>query len=176
MSYKQNFIAVMLLGLSTVALNGCNDDCGCCQDAALANQHFMGPNGVQLELPPTNSPIVVPKVTLPNVTGKWSGRWESAGHPGHGGGLNCVATESGPQKWAAVFTAEFGQTKAYDVKLEGKPGSGVVLFGGSVDLGKKDGGIFTWTGQASQTEFTGKYEGGGDTGTFKMTRKDAAGK
>jgi hypothetical protein len=107
---------------------------------------------------------------MPQVSGSWAGRWESGGHPGHGGGLKCVVKEAGPQKWDAVFTAEFGPIKDYNVKLEGRPGDGAVLFGSNVDLGAKDGGIFKWTGKATATEFTGKYEGGGDTGSFKMTR------
>lgn len=106
---------------------------------------------------------------MPQVSGAWAGRWDSS-HPGHGGGLKCVVKEAGPQKWDAVFTAEFGPTKSYNVKLEGKPGDGAVLFGGKVDLGANDGGVFTWTGKATATEFTGKYEGGGDTGVFKMAR------
>ena len=105
------------------------------------------------------------------VAGKYSGRWESGTHKGHGGGLDCLVTEAGAGKWDAVFTAEFGKIKDYKIKLEGKPEGSKVVFGGKVDLGKDDGGIFTWTGHADEKEFIGQYEGGGDKGTFKMARK-----
>jgi len=104
------------------------------------------------------------------VAGKWTGRWESATHKGHGsGGLNCVVKEAAKHAWTAVFTAEFGKTKAYNVELDGTPAGDHVDFGGTIDLGKEDGGLFKWTGRATPREFSGTYEGGGDKGTFKMS-------
>ena len=161
---RSAFIAIM-----PVALLGCHSDCDCISEP------------VELKLTP---PVAPPKeeapapkpapatapAAAPQVTGKWMGTWESAGHKGHGGGLNCEATEAGPQKWAATFTATYGPTKSYQVKLEGKLVEGAVVFGGTVDLGKADGGEFKWSGKATATAFTGKYEGGGDTGTFSMVR------
>ena len=107
---------------------------------------------------------------LPEITGKWSGRWESGKHKGHGGKLDCGVTKSGENEWGAVFTAEFGKIKDYKIALKGKPAGDKVLFGGEVDLGKDDGGVFKWSGEATANEFAGKYEGGGDTGTFSMRR------
>jgi hypothetical protein len=152
----------MSLALLLVVLSGCDRDCCCSPESAKPSA--AGPSVGAITASP--KPVVP---SLPQVSGTWVGRWESGGHPGHGGGLKCEAKEAGPQKWEAVFTAEFGQTQSYNVKLEGKPGDGKVLFGGSVDLGP-GGGVFTWTGDANATEFNGKYSGGGDTGTFKMTR------
>lgn len=106
-----------------------------------------------------------------NVSGKWVGTWESTKNKGHGGGLSCDATEKAKNEWEAVFTAEFGKTKKYNVNLKGKREGDKVVFGGKVDLGKDDGGVFTWTGRATEKEFTGEYEGGGDAGSFKMARK-----
>lgn len=111
------------------------------------------------------------KPKAPQVAGKWTGTWESASDKRHSGGLSCEATSAKKNEWEAVFTAEFGKTKAYTVKLKGKPQGDKVVFGGEVDLGKADGGVFTWTGRATETEFTGEYQGGGDTGSFKMTRE-----
>jgi len=107
----------------------------------------------------------------PNVSGKWVGTWESTKNKGHGGGLSCEATEKSKNEWEAVFTAEYGKTSSYNVNLKGKAEEGKVVFGGKVDLGEKGGGVFNWTGRATATEFTGEYEGGGDTGSFKMARK-----
>ena len=117
-----------------------------------------------------DKPRVAAPAKTPDVTGKWVGRWESGKHKGHGGGLNCVVTETGRFEYAANFTAEFGKVKDYPIKLTGKPEDGKVVFGGNVDLGKEDGGVFKWTGRATKDEFSGEYEGGGDTGTFKMAR------
>jgi hypothetical protein len=106
----------------------------------------------------------------PAIEGKYEGRWESEGHKGHGGGLTCEVKKSSTNEWAAVFTAEFGKTKSYNVNLKGKPDGDKVVFGGQVDLGKDDGGVFTWKGKATDKEFNGEYEGGGDKGSFKMAR------
>ena len=116
--------------------------------------------------PPANA-VPAPS-NMPLVTGKWTGRWTTTN--GHGGGLTCETKETGPNKWEALFVAEFGYIGRYSVKLEGKPGNGEVLFGGKVDLGLGDAGIFNWTGKANATEFTGEFEGGGEKGSFKMTR------
>ena len=163
-------LKLLTLAAVLVALTGCcpesRSGCSCNMGTDSATATQMSP----VEPPSIKAAPVPIASVMPQVSGKWTGRWESGGHPGHGGGLRCEATEGGAQKWAAVFTAEFGATKAYDVKLEGKPGDGAVLFGGKIDLGVKDGGVFTWTGSATATEFSGKYEGGGDTGTFKMNR------
>lgn len=110
----------------------------------------------------------------PLVTGNWDGRWESTKHPGHGGGLKCVAVESAKDEWTATFTAEFGQSKDYKIELKGKQQGDHVAFGGEVNIGKDKGeGVFKWTGSATEKDFTGEYDGGGDVGTFKMTRPAA---
>ena len=152
------FVAFTLIGMT-----GCHSDCDCVPESA-------GAHAAPKEEAPAPKPSATASPAAPQVTGKWMGTWESAGHKGHGGGLNCEAIEAGPQKWAATFTASYGPTKSYQVKLEGKLVDGAVIFGGTVDLGKADGGNFTWTGKATATAFTGKYEGGGDTGTFAMVR------
>jgi len=107
-----------------------------------------------------------------DVSGKWRGRWQGSG--GHEGSLSCVTTQTGPQTWVAHFTAECGSSHQYTVQLKGKPmdpmfGSGpAVRFEGEVDLGPN--GLFVWTGRATSLEFSGKYQGGGGTGKFGMTR------
>jgi len=115
----------------------------------------------------------MPEPAKPQVTGSWDGRWESSGHKGHGGGLKCEATETAKGEWTAVFTAEFGRVKDYKVELKGKQEGDKVVFGGEVNIGKEKGeGVFKWSGQADGKEFSGVYEGGGDKGTFKMTRPE----
>jgi hypothetical protein len=160
------------LALTLAALTGCNRDGECCSGSTPSVDTAIAPPAPRADAkPPTLVPPPVEKAALsaPQVTGKWIGTWESNGRKGHGGGLRCEAKEAGPGKWAAVFTAEYGPTQSYNVNLDGKLGAGVVLFGGKVDLGPR-GGIFNWTGEATQTAFKGKYEGGGDTGSFQMVR------
>jgi hypothetical protein len=107
-----------------------------------------------------------------NAAGKWAGRWEGSG--GHGGTLSCFTTQTGPQTWAAHFTAECGSSHEYTVQLVGKPENPLpgsepaVRFEGEVDLGPN--GIFIWTGRATSIEFSGQYQGDGVSGTFRMTR------
>lgn len=150
MRYHAGRIICILTATAVGAFSGCNKD-----------------NESSESAPPAEKKAE----SLPKVDGKWSGRWESETHKGHGGGLTCDAVESGKQKWEATFTAEFGKTKEYKVKLDGKPGDGKVVFGGKVDLGKDDGGEFTWTGRATETEFSGEYESSNDKGSFKMKRQ-----
>ena len=108
----------------------------------------------------------------PALPSNWEGRWESAGHPGHGGGLSCVTKETAAEEWSATFSAEFGRVKDYAVVLKGKRDGEKVVFGGAVDIGKEKGeGLFKWKGAANATEFRGDYEGGGDKGTFLMKPK-----
>ena len=140
---RPNVTFVLTLVVALSLLSGCDRDCCCNSDAAPAAT-------VPSAVAPKEAPPKSAAPSLPQVAGKWEGKWASAGHPGHGGGLKCEAKESGAQKWEAVFTAEFGQTQSYNVKLDGKPGDGKVLFGGSVDLGP-GGGVFTWTGDANAT-------------------------
>lgn len=153
--------ATLLMVVSAfVILPGCNNDCCEC-DYAPASAPQTGA---------TTAKVESTGAKMPKVSGKWEGRWETEGPGGHGGGLKCVAVEDGPNKWTATFTAEFGKIASYNIKLDGKPGDGAVVFGGKVDLGIGDLGIFNWTGRATETEFTGKYVGTSDKGTFKMTR------
>lgn len=161
---------VFLLALALGTLTGCHNDCDCCRDSTVVTEAVPMKPAPRAEKPTTGTTQARVESAAPRVAGKWIGTWESIGHKGHGGGLRCEATEAGPGKWEAVFTAEYGPTKSYNVKLEGKLAGGAVLFGGKVDLGKGDGGVFTWSGEATQTAFKGKYEGGGDTGSFQMVR------
>jgi hypothetical protein len=157
MHTHSRWLSALSVTAALCALYGCNH--GCC-----------GPE----QAPPTVAPVVsvpapapTPVETKPSlVTGKWSGTWKSNG--GHSGTLACKVTDAGPMKWDAVFTAQFGITMSYPVKLEGKPGKDSVLFGGTVDLGPA--GAFTWSADANGAEFNGKYEGGGDTGGFNLKR------
>src|SRR4051812_6647870 len=130
------FLSILVCAVALSVLPGCHDDC-CCERGAVRAMEAVPPSAADhsINKESTPSPTVAPG--MPKVAGKWIGRWESVGHKGHGGGLTCEASEVGPQKWEAVFTAEFGQTKSYNVKLQGHPGEGAVLFGGKVDLGAK---------------------------------------
>jgi hypothetical protein len=168
MRNKTSIPFAFLLALTLAVLTGCHRDCGCCGESVPAVAE-SAPKTASASSP-APAPVESTAPAAPQVAGKWIGTWESIGHKGHGGGLRCEATEAGAGKWEAVFTAEYGPTKSYNVKLEGKLSGAAVLFGGKVDLGRGDGGVFTWTGEATQTAFKGKYEGGGDTGSFQMVR------
>ena len=84
-----------------IGMTGCHSDCDCVPESV--GVHAAPPVSPPKEEAPAPKPNANASPAAPQVTGKWMGTWESAGHKGHGGGLNCEAIEAGPQKWAAMF-------------------------------------------------------------------------
>src|SRR5215212_3752197 len=111
--------AALVVAVVVASGCGCCNRCNSCCDGASSGASM--PPKISVDAASNTTAVaptpVVPLQKMPQVTGSWAGRWESS-HPGHGGGLKCVVKEAGPNKRDAVFTAEFGQVKAYDVKLE----------------------------------------------------------
>lgn len=105
----------------------------------------------------------------PNVAGRWSGTWESIANKGHGGTVSCDAVKKFDNEWDAVILAEYGPETKFNIDLKGVTEKGKVVFGGTLNLGEEQG-IYTWSGTATASVFSGEYKGPGENGVFTMTR------
>jgi hypothetical protein len=91
--------------------------------------------------------------------------------------LDCKVEMEQPGKWLATFEGECGRPYKYTVKMLGRQAGEVVLFQGTADLGKEDGGVYDWIGRATEKEFVGFYTSAKYAGTFTLKRpapKEAA--
>jgi len=104
------------------------------------------------------------------VSGYYAGDWFGPNPEKSLGSLNCTITAKGADTWHAHFVATFGEVGEYEVPLEGKRVDGKVVFGGAVDLGESEGGVFEWGGEIVGDEFNGEYKASGYVGTFRMTK------
>jgi hypothetical protein len=114
----------------------------------------------------------------PDVAGEWTGTWALAGKSEKAYQMRLdarVAAQRGG-KWQATFEGECGRPYKYTVKMLGRQAGKSVLFKGTADLGKDDGGVYDWIGRATEDEFLGFYTSEGHTGTFRLTRPKAAAK
>ena len=103
----------------------------------------------------------------------WSGTWQTEGNQEYGGELSCIAERVDDQTWRAEFTGYCGREFAYEVTMAGKRDGKKVVFAGSADLGDEDGGLYDWTGEIDDDQFTGKYfSSAGKRGGFTMTRDE----
>lgn len=108
------------------------------------------------------------------ASGNWKGHWFVGNATKPAGGLDCVIQKPVKGEWKAEFDAEFGQRARYQVDLVGHREGDKVVFGGQVDLGAASGGVFDWSGEIAGNEFNGKYTSKAISGTFKLTKSDAA--
>lgn len=127
----------------------------------------------QTQNPPAQEPA-------PDVAGSWTGVWSSY-NPAQGGStpkdlcknLSAKIELKEGQKdgvWQAVFEGDCGRPYKYSIKMEGRQVGKVVLFKGTTDLGKQDGGVYDWIGRANDKEFVGFFTSAFYTGTFNLAR------
>ena len=112
----------------------------------------------------------------PDVAGAWTGVWSSY-NPAQGGSTpkdlckNLSAkVEQKDSVWLATFEGDCGRPYKYSIKMEGRQVGKVVLFKGTTDLGKQDGGVYDWIGRANDKEFVGFFTSAFYTGTFNLAR------
>jgi hypothetical protein len=104
------------------------------------------------------------------VSGYYVGHWYGPNPEKPLGELTCTITPKGPDTWDAFFIATFGEVGEYEVPLEGKREDSKVVFGGDVDLGESEGGVFEWTGEIVGDTFNGNYKAATYVGTFRMKK------
>src|SRR5689334_3416560 len=95
----------------------------------------------------------------PDVSGAWTGTWtvNARGGAAPGMRLDASVVKKRGGKFEATFQGECGRPYKYTVKMEGRQAGKVVLFKGTADLGKEDGGVYDWIGRANGDEFLGFF-------------------
>ncbi len=115
--------------------------------------------------------LVYQQAEQPRISGDWVGTWGVSGAPqNYQQRLDCRVVALSPDKWEATFEGECGRLYKYTIQMPGRQVGEVVLFKGSADLGKQDGGTYDWIGRATEEKFVGFYTSRKYTGTFEMTR------
>ena len=110
---------------------------------------------------------------IDSIEGRWEGRWLSETN-GHTGKLRCLVTREGEDRCAAQFRATYAKVFhfGYKVRLEVQPHFGGWEFNGQENLGKLAGGIYSYEGRASPTNFFSTYHSKYDRGIFEMRRPE----
>ncbi len=107
-----------------------------------------------------------------SIEGRWEGRWISSSDS-HSGKLRCLLTRLEDGRYLARFHSYYFRifTYSHDAILTVTPaGGGTNRFSSSADLGKMAGGIFTYSGHATTTNFIADYDSKKYRGVFEMTR------
>ncbi|HEU0185389.1 MAG TPA: hypothetical protein VFS27_08745 [Blastocatellia bacterium] len=116
------------------------------------------------------------KDQAPDINGAWTGTW-GVYNPAQGTTppkeickqLN-AKVERKENVWEAIFEGDCGRPYKYTIKMEGRQVGKAVMFKGTVDLGKQDGGVFDWIGRANDKEFIGFFTSAFYTGTFNLSK------
>lgn len=113
-------------------------------------------------------------VPVDGIAGPWEGRWVSQAN-GHNDKLRALITPVGTNHYDVKFhaaykkwiTVHFSYTARMEVQSEA---GGVVKFRGSEDLGPLAGGVYSYEGTASPTNYFSTFRSKYDHGTFEMQR------
>ena len=106
-----------------------------------------------------------------DISGPWEGLWQSEAN-GHNGKLRCLVTKVNDTTYDARYRAKYKKifSFGYTVPLRVQKTGDTYTFKGEADLGKLAGGIYTYDGKASATNFTSTYNSKYDHGDFRMIR------
>jgi hypothetical protein len=133
--------------------------------------------GIGVALAQTQNPeSAQTKDAAPDIDGVWTGTW-GVYNPAQGTTPPkdiCKKLDARVERkdnvWEAVFEGDCGRPYKYTIKMEGRQVGKAVMFKGTVDLGKNDGGVFDWIGRANDKEFIGFFTSASYTGTFTLSR------
>lgn len=118
-----------------------------------------------------SSLLVAGTAAAVDLSGSWSGSWESC-TTGHAGPLRAEFTRCGPTQYRVGFTGRFFRILPfrYSVTLDvvEDHGDRVVLAGSSF-LGRLFG-TFTYRATADACQFTADYRSKKDSGEFRLSR------
>jgi hypothetical protein len=111
-----------------------------------------------------------------SLEGRWEGQWRSEENRHHDSlrclirrGTNETYTARFHAKYWAVFHVSFSYTVPLTVQRQGDG----FQFEGSANLGSLAGGLYTYKGHATTTNFVSTYSCKYDHGVFEMTRPPA---
>ena len=112
-------------------------------------------------------------MSVEGVAGPWDGRWVSDVN-GHEGRLRCVMTKKSDREYDAHFHAKYKKifSFGYTVPMQVKRVGNSWQFEGEADLGKLAGGLYTYKGAATGTNFFSTYDNKYDHGKFEMSRPE----
>lgn len=106
------------------------------------------------------------------LAGCWEGTWQSD-YNGHHGSLRAIITKENEGVYNAHFKATFALIIPYEFEipfLVSNDGE-IYTFEGTQDLGRLAGGVYTYNGTASSTDFRSFYNATNkDHGTFTMQK------
>jgi hypothetical protein len=107
------------------------------------------------------------------LAGCWEGTWQSD-YNGHHGGLRAIITKQGEGYYDAHFHATYAAVIPFEFELPllvTDDGTAYALQG-EADLGWLAGGLYTYNGSATSTDFVAAYSAENkDHGTFTMQKK-----
>ncbi len=103
------------------------------------------------------------------LQGRWEGEWISEAN-GHHGALRCVLSQAESGGYQATFHAVYcGALRVcYTVPLHGQMSGGKLMLEGDADLGRLAGGVYTYKGEADETELHCTYCCKYDHGAFHL--------
>ncbi len=107
------------------------------------------------------------------LAGCWEGTWQSD-YNGHHGGLRAIITKQGEGYYDAHFHATYAAVIPYefDLPLLVTDDGTAYALEGEADLGWLAGGLYTYNGSATATDFVAAYcAENNDHGTFTMQKK-----
>ncbi|MDG2359857.1 MAG: hypothetical protein P8M20_09400 [Planctomycetaceae bacterium] len=107
------------------------------------------------------------------LAGCWEGAWQSD-YNGHHGGLRAIITKQGEGYYDAHFHATYAAVIPFefDLPLLVTDDGTAYALQGEADLGWLSGGLYTYSGNATATDFIAGYSAENkDHGTFTMQKK-----
>ena len=106
-----------------------------------------------------------------DIQGRWQGSWVSHTNSHHGR-LRCLLSQENDGHYSARFHANYLRILSftYSVPLAVQQTNGAYDFRGEADLGRLAGGLYSYEGQATPTNFFSTYHSKGDGGIFQMNR------
>jgi hypothetical protein len=129
----------------------------------------QGGTGCSRTHPPEAAPAPVVMGDL--LAGDWQGQWKSTSCP-MSGALHCGVRKQPDGTYAADFHANYAAVMSHDsaVTLTVQKKGDTWDFEGRKDLGLLAGGMYTYKGHVTATEFFATYDSSFDKGEFRMTR------
>jgi len=106
-----------------------------------------------------------------DISGAWDGSWRSDAD-GHHGRLRCVMRKESEQLYQAEFRARFWKVFFYTYGVPFQVGrtNDEFAFHGASDLGRLVGGVYSYEGTATPTNFLANYRSRYDNGVFVLKR------
>lgn len=106
------------------------------------------------------------------LAGCWEGCWESL-CTGHHGDLQAIITKIDDTHYCARYHGNFFRfiPFEYSMTLTAVPDGDRLILSGQKDLGKLAGGVYRFTGYATESHFHADYSSCKDRGVFIMSRR-----